>query len=190
MTETNSGCCKKLTARRLTLLASVGALGAAVLLAGSNGRFWPSAVGSVSANAAELGTQRPVGFADIVAKVKPAVISVRVKVSGSGEPALLQDNRDDDDQQIPVQPGSPLNKFFQQFGDQFGQQFGRQFGPHAPRRHDTITGEAPASSSLQTVMRSPTTTWSITLHPSRSRPTTAQSTPQKWSALIPRPISP
>jgi len=141
MTETNSGCCKKLTARRLTLLASVGALGAAVLLAGSNGRFWPSAVGSVSANAAELGTQRPVGFADIVAKVKPAVISVRVKVSGSGEPALLQDNRDDDDQQIPVQPGSPLNKFFQQFGDQFGQQFGRQFGPHAPRRHDTITGE-------------------------------------------------
>jgi serine protease Do len=141
MTETNSGCRKKLTARRLTLLASAGALGAAVLLAGPDGRSWQSAVRSVPANAAEFGMPRPVGFADIVAKVKPAVISVRVKVSGSGEPALLQDNRDDDDQQIPVQPGSPLNKFFQQFGDQFGQQFGRQFGPHAPRRHDTITGE-------------------------------------------------
>jgi serine protease Do len=79
--------------------------------------------------------QHPAGFADIVAKVKPAVISVRIKVSA--EPALLQDNRDDEQRQIPVQPGSPLDKFFQQFGDQFG----RQFGPHAPQRHDTITGE-------------------------------------------------
>ena len=79
--------------------------------------------------------QHPAGFADIVAKVKPAVISVRIKVSA--EPARLQDNRDDEERQIPVQPGSPLDKFFRQFGDQFGQ----QFGPHAPQRHDTITGE-------------------------------------------------
>ena len=81
--------------------------------------------------------QHPVGFADIVAKVKPAVISVRVKLSGAAEPAL---NRDDD-QQIPAQPGSPLDRFFRQFGDQFGQQFGRQFGPNAPRGHETISGE-------------------------------------------------
>jgi serine protease Do len=81
--------------------------------------------------------QHPDGFADIVAKVKPAVISVRVKLSGAAEPAL---NRDDD-QQIPAQPGSPLDRFFRQFGDQFGQQFGRQFGPNAPRGHETITGE-------------------------------------------------
>ena len=47
----------------------------------------------------------------------------------------------DDDQQIPAQPGSPLDRFFRQFGDQFGQQFGRQFGPNAPRGHETITGE-------------------------------------------------
>jgi hypothetical protein len=53
---------------------------------------------------AELDTQRPVGFADIVAKVKPAVISVRVKVSGSAKPALSQDKGDDEEQQIPVQP--------------------------------------------------------------------------------------
>jgi serine protease Do len=126
---------KQLTARRLTLLASVGALGATVLLAGPGGRNWQSAVGATPVNAAEIGMQRPVGFADIVAKVKPAVISVRIKVSA--EPALLQDNRDDEQRQIPVQPGSPLDKFFQQFGDQFG----RQFGPHAPQQHDTITGE-------------------------------------------------
>ncbi|MBO0716969.1 MAG: Do family serine endopeptidase [Rhizobiales bacterium] len=146
MTQTNSDSRKSrhLTARRLTLLASVGALGATILLTGP-ASYWHSAAGALSANASELGTQRPVGFADIVAKVKPAVISVRVKVSGSAEPASFQDDLDDGQQQIPAQPGSPLDKFFRQFGDQFDQQFGQQFGPqsgpHAPRRHDTVTGE-------------------------------------------------
>jgi serine protease Do len=135
MMQTGLGCGKsnRLTARRLTLLASVGALGA-LLLAGPAG-YWHSAFGTDAASASESTMQHPTGFADIVAKVKPAVISVRVKVSA--EPALLQDNRDDDERQIPLQPGSPLDKFFEQFGDQFG----RQFGPHAPQRHDTITGE-------------------------------------------------
>jgi serine protease Do len=132
MTQTNSDCRKSthLTARRLTL---VGAFGVAMLLAGPGGHYWQPAVGAAPASAAELGMQHPAGFANIVAKVKPAVISVRVKLSGAAEPAL---NRDDE-QQIPAQPGSPLDRFFRQFGDQFGQ----QFGPHAPQRRDAITGE-------------------------------------------------
>jgi serine protease Do len=117
------------------LLASVGAIVGAVVLAGPSG-YWQSQLGT-PARAADSSMQHPVGFADIVAKVKPAVISVRVKLSGAAEPAL---NRDDE-QQIPAQPGSPLDRFFRQFGDQFGQQFGRQFGPNAPRSHETITGE-------------------------------------------------
>jgi serine protease Do len=121
--------------RRLMLLASVGAIVGAVVLAGPSG-YWQSRLGT-PARAADSSMQHPVGFADIVAKVKPAVISVRVKLSGAAEPAL---NRDDE-QQIPAQPGSPLDRFFRQFGDQFGQQFGRQFGPNAPRSHETITGE-------------------------------------------------
>ena len=128
---------KRLGARRMTLLASVGALGVAMLLVGPGGQYWRSSAGAAPASAAEFGMQRPVGFADIVAKVKPAVISVRVKVSGSADPALLHGSRDDDEEQIPTQPGSPLDKFLHQFGDQFGQ----QFGPQAPRRRDTITGE-------------------------------------------------
>ena len=123
----------QLTARRLTLLASVGALGATALLAGPVA--YSQYARATPASAAEM--QRPAGFADIVAKVKPAVISVRVKVSDSAEPASLQDNGDEGAQQIPGQPGSPLDKFLQQFG----QQFGRQSGPHAPQRHETITGE-------------------------------------------------
>ncbi|MFZ2080476.1 MAG: hypothetical protein WAV38_28275, partial [Xanthobacteraceae bacterium] len=114
MTQTGSGCGKsnRLAARRLTLLASVGALGA-LLLAGPAG-YWHSEFGTDAASASESTMQHPAGFADIVAKVKPAVISVRIKVSA--EPALLQDNRDDEERQIPVQPGSPLDKFFQRFG--------------------------------------------------------------------------
>jgi serine protease Do len=127
-----------LVARRLTLLASVGAIVGAVVLAGPSG-YWRSQLGT-TARAADSSMQHPVGFADIVAKVKPAVISVRVKIAASEEPALLQPNRDDDEQ-IPVHPGSPLDKFLQQFGDGFGQQFGGQFGPNAPRSHETITGE-------------------------------------------------
>jgi len=139
MSLTTSDCrkSKRLGARRMTLLASVGALGVAMLLVGPGGQCWRSSAGAAPASAAEFGMQRPVGFADIVAKVKPAVISVRVKVSGSADPALLHGSRDDDEEQIPTQPGSPLDKFLHQFGDQFGQ----QFGPQAPRRHDTITGE-------------------------------------------------
>src|SRR5215813_5219661 len=132
MTQTNPGCQKstQLTARRLTLLASVGALAATVLLGGPVA-YSQYALGTPTASATEM--QRPAGFADIVAKVKPAVISVRVKVSNSAEPASLQDDGDEGAQQMPVQPGSPLDKFLQQFG--------RQFGPHAPQRRETITGE-------------------------------------------------
>src|ERR1700756_1968529 len=83
MTRINSDCrkSKRLAARRLTLLASVGALGAAMLLVGPGGQYSHPAIGVAPASAAEFGMQHPVGFADIVAKVKPAVISVRVKLS-------------------------------------------------------------------------------------------------------------
>ena len=71
-----------LSARRLVLLATVASLGVAGLAIGSNG-FHQAPTYAV-ANAAES-TQRPVGFADLVQKVKPAVISVRVKVDAGAE---------------------------------------------------------------------------------------------------------
>src|SRR5260370_6817874 len=108
MIRTNSNCGKsqRFTARRVTLLASVGALGATVLLAGSTG-YWQSAAGALPANAAEFAMQRPVGFADIVAKVKPAGISVRVKVSGGAETGSLGDHTDDVGHTIPAPPPPP-----------------------------------------------------------------------------------
>src|SRR5439155_13844116 len=81
------------TARRLVLLASTAGLGIAVLLGGPGGIPNFSALSSTPALAQTQ--QRPAGFADVVEKVKPAVISVRVKLDegpqmSSDEPPFPQ----------------------------------------------------------------------------------------------------
>ena len=99
-----------LSARRVALLTTsiVGLAAAAVVVApGFN-----LSTGYPAARAQNLTEQAhalraPVGFADIVAKVKPAVISVRVKMNGGSATTGLGDN-----DQIP--PG--LREFFRRFG--------------------------------------------------------------------------
>src|SRR6516162_3058413 len=95
---------RSLVARRLTLLGSTAILGLAIL-AGGPGSHWNVPRMSAPAVAAEAVAQ-PAGFADLVAKVKPAVISVRVKLSEA--PTELA--------QREFPPNSPLEKFFRQFG--------------------------------------------------------------------------
>jgi serine protease Do len=134
---------KSLTARRLVLLASVAGISAAVLFAGPGGYYAASPAWTSAASAADSTLQHPAGFADIVAKVKPAVISVRVKIAAA-ETSMFQQNSDRDDQDaIPFQPGSPMEKFFRQFGDQFGQrgQRGQRGQDGMPQGRQTITGE-------------------------------------------------
>jgi serine protease Do len=107
---------KVLTARRLTLLASAAGLGIALLAAGPGGYVatnLPAWTSTASAATAQSAPSHPASFADLVAKVKPAVISVRVKID---ESAKLTGMNQDDDQVIPFAPGSPMQKFFQQFG--------------------------------------------------------------------------
>ena len=132
---------KFLTARRLVLLASVAGVGAALLVAGPGGYHAGLPAWTAAASAADATMQHPTGFADIVAKVKPAVISVRVKIPASAEPAMMQQQGDDDQDAIPSVPGSPMDKFFQQFGDQFGHQGRQGQRGHSPQSHQTITGE-------------------------------------------------
>ena len=67
-----------LSARRFVLLAGVAGLGVAVL--GGADLVTKATGPALSTIAYAQGVQRPMGFADIVEKVKPAVISVRVKV--------------------------------------------------------------------------------------------------------------
>jgi serine protease Do len=123
-----------LTPRRLTLLASVAGLGVAMLVAGPGG-YLPMTLPawSSSAHAADATLPHPASFADLVAKVKPAVISVRVKIDESAKLASMDGPGDQD--AIPFAPGSPMEKFFQQFGFQNGPNGGMR------HRHQVITGE-------------------------------------------------
>ena len=120
---------KSFSVRRLTLLASAAGLGIAMLAAGPGGyHHLALAPVSPSAHAAEA-APHPAGFADLVAKVKPAVISVRVRI----EEGANTSTTDQKDNTSPFQPGSPLDKFFRQFGspDQ----------PNNLQRRRMITGE-------------------------------------------------
>ena len=130
---------KHLSARRLTLLASAAGLGVALLAAGPGGYLpmtlptWTS-----SARAADAVIAHPVGFADLVTKVKPAVISVRVKIDELAKMTSM--NQNDDEGVVPFEPGSPMEKFFQQFG--FRNMPGFQNMPNGMRQHhEMITGE-------------------------------------------------
>jgi len=121
-----------LSARRIALLGATALLGGAMLFAAPFG----SRDGMLSPAPAYAQTaQRPVGFADIVEKVKPAVISVRVKTNN---PQTA--NQDDD----PFGPGSPFEFFFRRFGPdgQRGEQRGdmpRRDMPRPPRRNFSMS---------------------------------------------------
>jgi serine protease Do len=123
-----------LSARKFALMASVVAgLGAAVY------GFGPSAgpidVFSTSAHAQVNNEVRkvaqPIGFADIVERVKPSVISVKVNINEK----IAKNDGDDD--ASPFQPGSPMERFFRRFGGQDGFPPGLRGGP----RGRVVTGQ-------------------------------------------------
>jgi serine protease Do len=71
MTQNHSS---RLSARRITLMASVAGIGLAVLFAGPGALRSMSTPGWTSSALAAESMLQSSGFADIVAKVKPAVI--------------------------------------------------------------------------------------------------------------------
>jgi serine protease Do len=113
-----------LSARRFVLLAGVAGLSAS-LVAGSH--LMPSRPGSsLTGIAYAQGVQRPAGFADIVEKVKPAVISVRVKVDTGARTMGLEGN-------LPLPPSSEMERFFRRFGTPDSEQ--------RPPRNRLVTGQ-------------------------------------------------
>ena len=99
---------RALSARRLVLLATVAGLGVAGATIGPNALHQTGLPTYAAANAAEI-AQRPAGFADLVEKVKPAVISVRVKVDAGAEMMNF-------DGGMPFPPNSQMQRFFHHFG--------------------------------------------------------------------------
>jgi serine protease Do len=124
---------KILKPRRLALLATVAGLSMAVMVIGPGHGPLSLPVWTATAHAAES-AQAPAGFADLVTKVKPAVVSVRVKIDDDGgNSAVTQRDNDGGDQD---QSGSPFEQFFfRQFGER------GQGGLRMPHPHQVITGE-------------------------------------------------
>src|SRR5712692_4428058 len=118
-----------LSARRLVLLAAVAGLGATVFLGGA-GWVAKGAGPALSTIAYAQGVQRPVGFADIVEKVKPAVISVRVKLGGSAKTMSFEND-------LPFPPNSQIERFFRRFGLPEGAVPSEPRGP----RNRLVTGQ-------------------------------------------------
>ena len=114
--------------RRIFLLASVAGLSSGLLFADFS--LFPHKSGSALfappyAHAEDA--QRPVGFADIVEKVKPAVISVKVKMNAPGDTFSLNEDN-------PLR-GTPFEDFFRRFG-QDAPRFGERQRPQ--RRQFTL----------------------------------------------------
>ena len=131
MTERNEKSQRKpFAARRLTLLGSVAVIGAGLMLAGPLG-YGHFAEHAVAAMPASMTQQGPAGFADLISKVKPAVISVRVRVDqGADESTLGPDSED----QMPSFKGTPFEKFFHQYGFENGPR------GEMPQHHQMVTG--------------------------------------------------
>ena len=99
---------------RLALLASVATVAGAMMLAGPGGSPQLAQMTTfTAAHAAEAAG--PVGFADVVQKVKPAVFSVRVKLKGES-PSVSSNDNGGKENQLPFPKGSPFERFFRDFG--------------------------------------------------------------------------
>src|SRR4051794_33316243 len=80
---------------------------------------------------------QPTGFADIVERVKPSVISVRVNIA---EKLAKDDSANkNEDNDSPFPPGSPMERFFRRFGGPDGLPPGLRGGPRGGR--GPVTGQ-------------------------------------------------
>jgi serine protease Do len=123
------------SARKMALMASVVA-GVGFVAYGFGPSFENANVLSTAAHAQVNKEVRqvaqPIGFADIVERVKPSVISVRVKIP---EKNAANENSADES---PFPPGSPMERFFRRFGGPDGIPGQRGFGGG---RGGVVTGQ-------------------------------------------------
>jgi serine protease Do len=122
------------SARKLALMASVVA-GLGIAVYGFSPSSGPVNVFSSPAHA-QVNNEvskvaQPVGFADIVERVKPSVISVKVNINEKVA-------KDDSNEDSPFPPGSPMERFFRRFGGPDGLPPGLRGNP---RGHGMVTGQ-------------------------------------------------
>ena len=128
-----------LSARKFALMASVVA-GLGVAVYGFSPSHGPVDIFSSPAHAQVNNevrkVEKPAGFADIVERVKPSVISVKVNIN---EKVAKDDSSSNDDS--PFQPGSPMERFFRRFGGPDGLPPGLRGGPRGGGGRGVVTGQ-------------------------------------------------
>ena len=112
---------------RSRALASVAA--AAIVASGALGAAFYQGPGPALAQGMQApithNVQAPFSFADVVEKVKPAVVSVRVKVANASDDAEVSSQLDN----LPPQ----MRELFRRFGENRGFGENRRFGENGPR---------------------------------------------------------
>src|SRR5688572_10659002 len=121
------------SARKFALMASV-VTGLGVAVYGFSPSHGPVDVFTSAAHA-QVSTEvrkveKPIGFADIVERVKPSVISVKVNIA---EKSASKDDSPGNNEDSPFQPGSPMERFFKRFGGPDGLPPGLRGGPRGGR---------------------------------------------------------
>src|SRR5450631_878795 len=121
-----------LSARKLALMASVvTGLGVAVYGCGAPSDFnILTSPAQAQVNNAVSNVSQPIGFADMVERVKPSVISVKV--------TMKQKATDTSDKSDDEESGSPMERFFHQFGGPDGMP---KENPGRGGRHGAMMGQ-------------------------------------------------
>src|SRR6188472_4061201 len=119
------------TARKFALMASVVA-GVGVAVYGFNpsadkAEFFTSPA-HAQVNTDVSTVAQPIGFADIVERVKPSVISVKIRMKEKAEAG---------GEEWSFQPGSPMERIFRRFGGPDG----LPPGMRGRRGHGLVTGQ-------------------------------------------------
>ncbi len=126
------------SARKFALMASVVA-GLGVAVYGFSPSQHPVDIFSTAAHAQVNNDVRkvaqPIGFADIVERVKPSVISVKVNINEK----VAKDDSSGNSDDSPFQPGSPMERFFRRFGGPDGLPPGLRGAPRGG--HGMVTGQ-------------------------------------------------
>ena len=110
--------------RALLLGTTIASLGAAALFVAPDAARHAAVAQNVTQQAQTV--QRPVGFADIVEKVKPAVISVRVKVNAGTQNSSFEGAQG----QLP----QGFERFFRRFGEDMNPDMPNRGMPDMPQR--------------------------------------------------------
>ncbi|MBB4041386.1 serine protease Do [Microvirga flocculans] len=131
---------KAFTSTRKRTMKWLGAAAVAALIAG--GAVESGLVAPNPAHAELRSMSQPMqglpSFADMIDKVKPAVVAVKVKVQN-----VAAQGDDEDGQQFSMPdfpPGSPMDRFFRQFRDQLPGRGERGDRPNRPRQFGQALG--------------------------------------------------